>query len=147
MLSKYVSNTILFRPTSLQEKFPEDFAQRDQDKFHYRYPRGESYQDLVTRLEPVIMELERQENVLVICHQAVMRCLLGYFLDKGPEELPYIKCPLHQVVKLSPIAYGCDVELINLQVPAVDTHREKPKVVDTHRSKEQALEGSPQPFE
>lgn len=35
------------------------------------------------RLEPVIMELERQENVLVICHQAVLRCLLAYFLDKS----------------------------------------------------------------
>ena len=35
------------------------------------------------RLEPVIMELERQGNVLVISHQAVMRCLLAYFLDKG----------------------------------------------------------------
>lgn len=43
----------------------------------------QSYEDLVQRLEPVIMELERQENVLVICHQAVMRCLLAYFLDKG----------------------------------------------------------------
>lgn len=29
------------------------------------------------------MELERQENVLVICHQAVLRCLLAYFLDKS----------------------------------------------------------------
>lgn len=29
------------------------------------------------------MELERQENVLVVCHQAVMRCLLAYFLDKS----------------------------------------------------------------
>lgn len=43
----------------------------------------QSYEDLVHRLEPVIMELERQENVLVICHQAVMRCLLAYFLDKS----------------------------------------------------------------
>lgn len=42
----------------------------------------QSYEDLVHRLEPVIMELERQENVLVVCHQAVMRCLLAYFLDK-----------------------------------------------------------------
>lgn len=42
----------------------------------------QSYEDLVHRLEPVIMELERQENVLVICHQAVFRCLLAYFLDK-----------------------------------------------------------------
>lgn len=36
------------------------------------------------------MELERQENVLVICHQAVLRCLLAYFLDKsaGASVLP-----------------------------------------------------------
>ena len=31
---------------------------------------GESYRDLVVRLEPVIMELERQENILIIGHQA-----------------------------------------------------------------------------
>lgn len=61
---------------------PDEFALRDQDKFHYRYPNGESYQDLVARLEPVIMELERQESVLVVCHQAVMRCILAYFLNK-----------------------------------------------------------------
>lgn len=30
---------------------------------------GESYRDVVVRLEPVIMELERQENVLVVGHQ------------------------------------------------------------------------------
>uniref|UniRef100_A0A8C2BIR2 6-phosphofructo-2-kinase/fructose-2,6-biphosphatase 3 n=1 Tax=Cyprinus carpio TaxID=7962 RepID=A0A8C2BIR2_CYPCA len=67
----------------VRERFPEEFALRDQDKYYYRYPSGESYQDLVQRVEPVIMELERQENVLVICHQAVMRCLLAYFLDKS----------------------------------------------------------------
>ena len=69
-------------------------------------PSLQSYQDLVQRVEPVIMELERQENVLVICHQAVMRCLLAYFLDKSAEEMPYLKCPLHTVLKLTPIAYG-----------------------------------------
>lgn len=39
----------------IQVKYPEEFAQRDADKYHYRYPNGESYQDLVARLEPVIM--------------------------------------------------------------------------------------------
>jgi len=54
---------------------------------------AQSYEDLVQRLEPVIMELERQENVLVICHQAVMRCLLAYFLDKpaGKSALIHYK--------------------------------------------------------
>uniref|UniRef100_A0A8C9TYL9 6-phosphofructo-2-kinase/fructose-2,6-biphosphatase 3 n=1 Tax=Scleropages formosus TaxID=113540 RepID=A0A8C9TYL9_SCLFO len=113
----------------IKEKYPEEFALRDQDKFHYRYPRGESYQDLVQRVEPVIMELERQENVLVICHQAVMRCLLAYFLDKSAEELPYLKCPLHTVLKLTPVAYGCKVESIFLNVDGVNTQRDKPEVI------------------
>uniref|UniRef100_A0AAR2M4M6 6-phosphofructo-2-kinase/fructose-2,6-bisphosphatase 2 n=1 Tax=Pygocentrus nattereri TaxID=42514 RepID=A0AAR2M4M6_PYGNA len=90
----------------IRDKYPEEYAMRDQDKYHYRYPGGESYQDLVQRLEPVIMELERQGNVLVICHQAVMRCLLAYFLDKSADDLPYLKCPLHVVLKLTPVAYG-----------------------------------------
>lgn len=53
---------------------------------HFSSTSCQSYEDLVQRLEPVIMELERQENVLVVCHQAVMRCLLAYFLDKSAGE-------------------------------------------------------------
>nr|XP_033470812.1 6-phosphofructo-2-kinase/fructose-2,6-bisphosphatase 3 isoform X6 [Epinephelus lanceolatus] len=113
----------------MKEKFPEEFALRDEDKYYYRYPAGESYQDLVQRVEPVIMDLERQENVLVICHQAVMRCLLAYFLDKSAEEMPYLKCPLHTVLKLTPVAYGCKVESISLNVEAVNTHRDRPEVM------------------
>ncbi|XP_065772100.1 6-phosphofructo-2-kinase/fructose-2,6-bisphosphatase 1 isoform X6 [Muntiacus reevesi] len=127
----------------IQEHYPEEFALRDQDKYRYRYPKGESYEDLVQRLEPVIMELERQENVLVICHQAVMRCLLAYFLDKSSDELPYLKCPLHTVLKLTPVAYGCKVESIYLNVEAVNTHREKPENVDISREPEEALDTVP----
>ncbi|XP_072521476.1 6-phosphofructo-2-kinase/fructose-2,6-bisphosphatase 4a isoform X5 [Salminus brasiliensis] len=123
----------------IQQRHPLEFALRDQDKYRYRYPKGESYEDLVQRLEPVIMELERQENVLVICHQAVMRCLLAYFLDKTAEELPYLKCPLHTVLKLTPVAYGCKVESIFLNVDAVNTHRERPENVDVTRLPEEAL--------
>ncbi|KAM6457092.1 6-phosphofructo-2-kinase/fructose-2,6-bisphosphatase 2 isoform 2-T3 [Liasis olivaceus] len=114
----------------IQRKYPEEFALRDQEKYLYRYPGGESYQDLVQRLEPVIMELERQENVLVISHQAVMRCLLAYFLDKSADELPYLRCPLHTIFKLTPVAYGCKLEMISLNVEAVDTHRDKPSTVN-----------------
>ncbi|XP_024148081.1 6-phosphofructo-2-kinase/fructose-2,6-bisphosphatase 2 isoform X2 [Oryzias melastigma] len=110
----------------IEEKYPKEFVMRDQNKYLYRYPGGESYQDLVQRLEPVIMELERQGNVLVICHQAVMRCLLAYFLDKGADDLPYLKCPLHTVLKLTPVAYGCNVDKFDLGVEAVNTHRDRP---------------------
>lgn len=45
-----------------------------------RYPCGESYLDVVQRLEPVVIEIERErECVCVVGHQAVLRALYGYF--------------------------------------------------------------------
>ncbi|CAF2600621.1 unnamed protein product [Rotaria sp. Silwood2] len=98
------------------ERYPQEFAARDRSKYYYRYPGGESYHDLVARLEPVIMELERAENVLVITHQAVIRCILAYFVDIDPERLPYMKIPLHTVIKLTPMAYECMMECIPLSI-------------------------------
>jgi len=109
----------------IQEKYPEEFRARDHNKLTYRYPSGESYQDLVARLEPVMMELERQGNVLLVAHQAVLRCILGYFLDKPLEGLPYIKVPLHTLIKLTPQAYGCEAEFIRFPIEANDTYRPK----------------------
>jgi 6-phosphofructo-2-kinase/fructose-2,6-biphosphatase 2 len=111
----------------VEEAYPEDFANRDDDKFNYRYRGGESYRDVVIRLEPVIMELERQENILIIGHQAILRCLYAYFHDLPQVDLPYINIPLHTVIKLTPKAYGCDEERYTLPIGAVDTHRPKPK--------------------
>jgi len=34
--------------------------------------------------------------------------------------------PLHTVIKLSPIAYGCKVEYLEFNIPRVSTHRSKP---------------------
>ncbi|KAL7418435.1 Fructose-2,6-bisphosphatase [Cryptotrichosporon argae] len=111
----------------IEQKYPEDYDARDEDKFNYRYRGGESYRDVVVRLEPVIMELERQENILVIAHQAIIRCLYAYFLALPQEELPYINVPLHTLIKITPMAYGCHEERFPLAIEAVDTHRPKPK--------------------
>ncbi|KAJ7086127.1 bifunctional 6-phosphofructo-2-kinase/fructose-2,6-bisphosphate 2-phosphatase [Mycena belliarum] len=111
----------------IEQAYPDDFANRDEDKFNYRYRGGESYRDVVVRLEPIIMELERQENILIIGHQAILRCLYAYFHHLPQDDLPYIKIPLHTVIKLTPKAYGCDEERYALPITAVDTHREKPK--------------------
>lgn len=56
------------------------------------------------------MELERQDNILIVCHQvcchgaevvivlilfnlsqAIIRCLYGYFMGISQAEIPYIK--------------------------------------------------------
>ena len=51
----------------------------------------------------------RQENIVLIAHQAVLRGILAYFLDKPLSELPYIKVPLHTLIKITPVASGCEV--------------------------------------
>uniref|UniRef100_A0A7E4ZSJ7 6PF2K domain-containing protein n=1 Tax=Panagrellus redivivus TaxID=6233 RepID=A0A7E4ZSJ7_PANRE len=124
-----------------QARYPKQFAERDKDKYHYRYPSGESYEDLVARLEPVIMELERQSNVLVVSHQAVLRCILAYFDNKNRSELPYLNVPLHTIIKLTPKAYSCEIEMFKFKIDAVDTYRAKPnEPVDNGNGNHSSLE-------
>ena len=92
----------------IQARLPEEYAARKRDKFTYRYPRGESYQDVILRLDPVIIELERtRKPVLVVAHNAVLRALYAYFLGVPRERCPYLAIPLHTVIELTPHAYGC----------------------------------------
>ncbi|KAH9329553.1 hypothetical protein KI387_001661, partial [Taxus chinensis] len=76
----------------IKKNMPEEYNARKTDKLRYRYPRGESYLDVIQRLEPVIIELERQRApVVVIAHQAVLRALYAYFADKPLKEIPHIE--------------------------------------------------------
>ena len=109
----------------IEQKFPEDFKARDDNKYEYRYRGGESYRDIVIRLEPIIMELERQENILIITHQAVLRCLYAYFMNVPQEESPWMSIPLHTLIKLEPRAYLTLVTSIKADIPAVSTYKEK----------------------
>jgi broad specificity phosphatase PhoE/predicted kinase len=94
---------------------PSEHAARKADKYRYRYPRGESYEDLIARLEPAIIELERQRNpVVVVAHQAVLRAVYAYFQEHPPETCPFLSIPLHTVIRLVPGAYGCDERRLGL---------------------------------
>ncbi|KAL3681536.1 hypothetical protein R1sor_024492 [Riccia sorocarpa] len=85
----------------IKVEMPEEYAARKLDKLRYRYPRGESYLDVIQRLEPVIIELERQRSpVVVIAHQAVLRALYAYFADKPLKEVPHIEMPLHTIIEI-----------------------------------------------
>nr|XP_029152954.1 6-phosphofructo-2-kinase/fructose-2,6-bisphosphatase isoform X2 [Arachis hypogaea] len=86
----------------IKKNMPEEYDRsRKKDKLRYRYPRGESYLDVIQRLEPVIIELERQRApVVVISHQAVLRALYAYFADRPLQEIPHIEVPLHTIIEI-----------------------------------------------
>jgi len=95
----------------IEHTYKDEFEERKKDKLRYRYPRGESYEDVVKRVEPVIMEIERSRRpLLIICHRAVLRCLYAYLTNTDKAEMPLLDIPLHTVFKISPNAYGTEVE-------------------------------------
>lgn len=102
---------------TVAEQMPEVAAERKKDKLRYRYPGGESYVDVITRLEPVILEVERQRSpILIVAHNAVIRAIYAYFMGKSQEDCPYIDIPLHTVFKLTTRAYGVEEQHFPLEV-------------------------------
>ena len=77
----------------MKEHFPREYGARAADKLNYRYPGagGESYQDLILRLQESILMLEQTRgNIIVVCDRAVCRVLLAYFEGIDVVKMPYI---------------------------------------------------------
>lgn len=98
-----------------EQAYPQEHRARVKDKLRYRYPRGESYLDLVQRVKPVVMEIEREKRpALVIAHQAVLRTIIAFFQGTPLEEMTELEIPLHTVLKLTITPHGCDVQRVAL---------------------------------
>lgn len=126
----------------IEERYPEDFKARDDDKYNYRYLGGESYRDVVIRLEPIIMELERSENILIVTHQAVLRCIYAYFMGSSQEKSPWMEVPLHTLIQLTPRAYKTEEQRFFADIPAVSTWRGKGSAA-AHQDHPDSQKGSP----
>jgi len=124
--------------------YPKDFAERDQDKLRYRYPFGESYIDVCTRLMEIMPTMLTTNNLLVISHQAVLRCLVNFLKKKPMEGMPYEKVPLHTLFKVTMDDDGTNIiEEVKMGVECVDTYRPKPKNCRVDRSITEAISNVP----
>ncbi|KAF2859990.1 elongator complex protein 2 [Piedraia hortae CBS 480.64] len=90
----------------IRELYPEEVAKHERDPYHHRYPRAESYHDLAVRMEPIILELEREQNdVLVIAHDSVLRVLYAYLMACSAVDIPRLQFPRDEIVEIIPGAY------------------------------------------
>ncbi|KAI9000392.1 histidine phosphatase superfamily [Hyaloraphidium curvatum] len=125
----------------IEEKWPEVMEDRERDKFNFRYPNGESYSDITDRLLPLLHHLQDvlsspsflssedrspREAVLIIGHQAVLRCVLAMLKKNvADDEVPYVKVPLHTLMR---VEWGGDKPALEkrwrMDIPGADTHRE-----------------------
>ncbi|GFZ48093.1 hypothetical protein JCM24511_05841 [Saitozyma sp. JCM 24511] len=89
------------------EIYPDEWERFLADPYAHRAPRAESYHDLSVRLEPVIFELERcQDDLLIIGHASVIRCLLAYLVGLPPNEVPAVEIARGDLVEVTPASYG-----------------------------------------
>ncbi|KAF2128738.1 bifunctional 6-phosphofructo-2-kinase/fructose-2,6-bisphosphate 2-phosphatase [Dothidotthia symphoricarpi CBS 119687] len=95
----------------IQTKYAEEYLRRRRDKLSYRYPGpgGEGYLDVINRIRPVIVELERMtDHCLLITHRSVARVLLAYFQGLNREDVADLDCPLGMLYQLEPKPYGVE---------------------------------------
>ena len=59
------------------------------------------------RLEPILIELEReQEDLLIIGHASVIRCILAYLIGLPASEIPAIEIARGDLLEVVPTSYG-----------------------------------------
>lgn len=109
----------------IKEQYPEEYKRHCLDPYHHRYPRSESYHDLVVRLESIIMELERDSsNILVIADASVIRCIYAYYIEATPFIIPSLVLDPSELIQLQPEAYGCH----ETRYDTVSGHNSSPKI-------------------
>ncbi|GAC97263.1 fructose-2,6-bisphosphatase [Pseudozyma hubeiensis SY62] len=96
----------------VKRRFPDEYERKVREPYSHRFPRAESYHDLSVRLEPIIFELERTRNdVLIIGQSSVLRCLIAYLQGLQPHEIPSIQVREGQLIEILPQAYGVKTEV------------------------------------
>jgi 6-phosphofructo-2-kinase len=91
----------------IQATYPEEYKMRQHNKLTGRWPGGEAYHEVLERLRPLVIELERLETpILIISHLAVTRTLLSYFTGMDLLEMTELEVPLHTIFMLEPLPYG-----------------------------------------
>jgi 6-phosphofructo-2-kinase len=95
----------------IRTQHAEEYLRRRRDKLAYRYPGpgGEGYLDVINRIRPVIVELERMtDHCLLITHRSIARVLLAYFQGLKREDVADLDCPLGMLYQLEPKPYGVE---------------------------------------
>lgn len=71
------------------------------------------------RLEPIILELEReQSDLLIIAHESVLRVLYSYLMHCATMDIPGLKFPRDQIIEIIPAAYQNEAKRVH--IPGLD---------------------------
>lgn len=84
----------------IDERYPDLRAERARRKWEYRFPGGESYQDVFERVSSFVeqrLSAWAGEVILVVAHEMINRTLIGVLAGLPPTTFMGVKQP-HCVV-------------------------------------------------
>lgn len=104
----------------LNSKFHEEYLKHTADPYHHRYPRAESYHDLALKIEPLILEIEKlSDDILIIADETIIRIFYGYLMASNAIDIPLIEFPQNEIIKITYNTYNNKMERI--VVDGIDT--------------------------
>ncbi|KAJ6145172.1 hypothetical protein N7470_009067 [Penicillium chermesinum] len=119
----------------IRAEYADEVLKHELDPYHHRdilAPRigglaecnkandiKKSYHDLAVRLEPIILELEREQNdLLIIAHESVLRVLYGYLMACNAADIPFLEFPRDEIIEIIPESYQNEARRIHIpQLP------------------------------
>lgn len=81
-------------------QWPIIYELRQNDKFNYSWPGGESYRQMIIRLESIFVKIKQSEiPIVIVAHQAVCRAIYAYLINIEPEKCIEIDIMSHTIYK------------------------------------------------
>jgi len=88
----------------IESQYPGSLAQRADEKYSWRFPGGESYEDLDIRSASALQAIEEtcSKTTLIVSHAMTTRMLLRNLLDLDPHEVLEFNLPHGAVLEVQP---------------------------------------------
>jgi len=103
-LSRWTLEDVLKHKPAVVEEFKKD-------AYNFRFPGGESFGDVISRLQPTLIDIESQTcPVLVVSHSSTLTALYSYFSGQSIQQCHATPFPTHHVVELIPVLGGSWIE-------------------------------------
>ncbi len=82
-----------FMYADLPQKWPEEWAAWEADRFSYRPPGAENYPDMIARADSFMEELlaTQHRTIALVSHGMIGRCLISHLLKLTPEEILQVR--------------------------------------------------------
>ena len=81
----------------VKKKYAPFWEKRQEDKWHTKWPGGESYADVYERAELMLAQLPLEKQILIISHEMIGKCIAGSIMGWDQDYILNLKQANKQV--------------------------------------------------